>query len=56
MLAITARWKGYRVKEVPVTHLPRLTGEVSIKKWKLLKVCVLSLSQNFQFRKALRNS
>lgn len=56
MLAITARWKGYRVKEVPVTHLPRLTGEVSIKKWKLLKVCVLSLSQNYQFRKALRNS
>lgn len=56
MLAVTARWKGYRVKEVAVTHLPRLTGEVSIKKWKLLKVCFLSLSQNLKLRKALRNS
>ena len=56
MLAVTARWKGYRVKGVSVTHLPRLTGEVSIKKWKLLKVCFLSLAQNLKLRKTLRNS
>ena len=51
MLAVTAKWLGYRVKEIPVTHLPRLTGGVSIKKWKLLKVCMLSLSQNLQLKK-----
>lgn len=55
MLAITARWLGYRVRELPVTHLPRLTGEVSIKKWKLLKACMLSLSQNVELKKALGN-
>lgn len=56
MLAVTAKWLGYRVKEIPVTHLPRLTGEVSIKKWKLLKACMLSLSQNLELKKMLRNS
>lgn len=55
MLAVTARWLGYRVKEIPVTHLPRLTGVVSIKKWKLLKVCMLSLSQNLELKKTLKN-
>ena len=53
MLAITARSMGYRVKEIPVTHLPRLTGEVSIKKWKLIKACLLSLSQNIELKKRL---
>lgn len=56
MLALAARWKGYRIKEVPVTHLPRMTGEVSIKKWKLLKVCLISLVQNFKLRIALGSS
>ena len=51
MLAVTAKWLGYRVREIPVTHLPRLTEEVSINKWKLLKVCMLSLSQNPQLKK-----
>ena len=55
MLAITARWMRYRVKEVPVTHLPRLTGQVSIEKWKLLRACILSLSQNLELKKALGN-
>jgi dolichol-phosphate mannosyltransferase len=54
MLAITAKWMGYRVKEIPVTHLPRLTGEISIKKWKLLKACMRSLSQNIELKKRLR--
>lgn len=53
MLAVTARRLGYIVKEIPVTHLPRLTGEVSIKKWKLLKACLTSLSQNYELRKTL---
>ena len=56
MLVIAARWKGYRVKEIPVTHLPRLTGEVSLKKWKLIKACMHSLSQNLELKKILRNS
>ncbi|MCG8653367.1 MAG: glycosyltransferase family 2 protein [Pirellulales bacterium] len=56
MLTVTARWKGYRVKELPVGHLPRLTGEVSIKKWKLVKACFLSLSQNIELRKKLGSS
>lgn len=55
MLTISARWMGYRVKEIPVTHLPRLTGEVSIKKWKLLKACIRSLSQNIELKKRLRD-
>jgi glycosyltransferase involved in cell wall biosynthesis len=53
MLAVTARRLGYKVKEIPVTHLPRLTGEVSIKKWKLLKACITSLHQNYELRKKL---
>jgi len=56
MLALTARWKGYRIKEVLVTHLPRMTGEGSIKKWKLLKVCLISLMQNCKLRLALGSS
>ncbi len=55
MLAIAAKSMGYRVKEIPVTHLPRLTGEVSIKKWKLLKACMRSLSQNIELKKRLRD-
>jgi dolichol-phosphate mannosyltransferase len=55
MLVISAKWLGYRVKEIPVTHLPRLTGEVSIKKWKLLKACMRSLSQNIELKKRLRD-
>ncbi|HVY55408.1 MAG TPA: glycosyltransferase family 2 protein [Thermodesulfobacteriota bacterium] len=53
MLAVTARRMGYKVKEVPVTHLPRLTGEVSIRRWKLLKACMTSLHQNYELRKKL---
>jgi glycosyltransferase involved in cell wall biosynthesis len=53
MLAVAARRMGYKVKEIPVTHLPRLTGEVSIKKWKLLKACMRSLYQNYELRNKL---
>jgi len=40
LLASVARYRGYRVEEVPVRHLPRLTGVCSIRKWKLAKACM----------------
>lgn len=39
-----------RIKEEPVPYRDRQTGEVSIKKWKLLKVAVRSFLQTITFR------
>ena len=44
LLALTAKWKGYRVMEIPVEHFSRKTGKVSIANRKLIKACLLSLS------------
>ncbi|HEY4662171.1 MAG TPA: glycosyltransferase family 2 protein [Candidatus Humimicrobiaceae bacterium] len=53
LLAVTASWKGYRLKEVPVTHLPRKTGRVSIVKWKLIKACFRTLREIYELRRGL---
>lgn len=40
---------GWRILEVPVLFRERQTGEVSIKKWKLLKVAMKSFAQTIAF-------
>ena len=50
MMAIAARELGMRMTEVPVCHLPRLTGGSFLVKWSLIKACLLCLWQLFIFR------
>lgn len=50
LLAITAKRKGYSLKEVPVAHLPRKTGKVSIGKWKLIRACFRTLREIYELR------
>jgi glycosyltransferase involved in cell wall biosynthesis len=38
-----------RILEIPVPHVPRSTGEVSIKKWKLIKAASKAFLQTIQF-------
>jgi len=56
LLALTAKWKGYRVMEIPVEHFSRKTGKVSIANWKLIKACLMSLSDTIKLRKTLGES
>ncbi|MGB7291077.1 MAG: glycosyltransferase family 2 protein [Thermodesulfobacteriota bacterium] len=56
LLAITAKKKGYRLKEVPVSHLSRKTGRVSIVKWKLVRACFQTLREIYQLRIVLNKS
>jgi dolichol-phosphate mannosyltransferase len=56
LLALTAKWKGYRVMEIPVEHFARKTGKVSIANWKLIKACLMSLSNTIKLRKTLGES
>lgn len=44
-LAILAHAGGWRVQQVPVTHKPRTTGVVSIRRWRLFKFCARGLAQ-----------
>lgn len=53
LLAVTARRKGYRTEEVPVTHLPRLTGAGSIRKLRLIRACLRSLRESISLRRSL---
>lgn len=45
LIAGLAANRGLRLCQLPVTHLPRLTGQCSILRWKLLRVCLLSAWQ-----------
>ena len=49
-LAVMARKAGNNLFNIPITHKERQTGEVSILKWKLLKVCLQSFTELAQFR------
>lgn len=49
-LAVMARKAGNDLFNIPITHKERLTGTVSILKWKLLKVCLQSFKELAQFR------
>lgn len=55
-LAVMARKSGQETFDIPVTHKERLTGEVSIQKMKLLKVCWQSFKELFRFRRTLNNN
>jgi glycosyltransferase involved in cell wall biosynthesis len=54
-LAIFAKKKDYRVHEVDVPHKERSTGEVSIRRLKLLKFCIKGFIQILGFRQRLRH-
>lgn len=52
-LAIVARLRGYDILEVDVVHRERNTGEVSIRRLKLLKFCARGLAQLLELRRRL---
>jgi len=52
-LAIYAVRRGFKIVELQVKHLPRRTGVVSIRRWKLFKFCARGLGQLWQFRSKL---
>lgn len=53
-LAIVAKSRGYNVVEIDVTHKERDTGEVSLRRLKLLKFCAEGLSQMLTLRRRVR--
>lgn len=53
-LAIFAKARGYDVVEVDVVHKERETGEVSIRRMKLLRFCAAGLRQMWAFRRCVR--
>ena len=55
-LAIFARKMSYRVHYTDVMHKERSTGEVSIRRWKLLKFCARGFVQMLEFRKRLQHA
>ncbi len=52
-LAVMAKKSGQNLFDIPITHKERATGEVSIKKAKLLKVCWQSFKELARFRMEL---
>jgi dolichol-phosphate mannosyltransferase len=52
-LAIIAKRRGHDIVEIDVTHKQRDTGEVSIRRMKLLKFCARGLSQMLTLRRRL---
>ena len=56
LLALTAKWKGYSVKELPVEHYPRKTGTVSIGNLRIIKASLISFSEAIKLRQTLRHS
>ena len=53
-LAIFAKARGHDIVEIDVVHKERATGEVSIRRLKLLKFCAAGLRQMWAFRRCLR--
>lgn len=53
-LAIVTRLGGGRIVELDVVHKERDTGEVSIRRLKLLKFCARGLSQLIELRRRLK--
>jgi hypothetical protein len=52
-LAVYTARRGFKIAELQVKHLPRRTGVVSIRRWKLFKFCARSLGQLVAFRSKL---
>jgi glycosyltransferase involved in cell wall biosynthesis len=55
-LAILIKRRGVDVVEIDVPHRERETGEVSIRRWKLLRFCARAFRQLMNFRLAIRSS
>ena len=53
-LAIFAKKRGYDIVEIDVTHKERDTGEVSIRRFKLLKFCARGLGADAQAASSCR--
>lgn len=53
-LAIVAKSRGYNVVEIDVTHKERDTGEVTLRRMKLLRFCAEGLSQMLALRRRVR--
>ena len=49
-LSVMAKKAGQEVMNIPIVHVERQTGEVSIRHFKLLKVCWQSFKELLQFR------
>lgn len=49
-LAVMASKAGQKLFDLPITHKERLTGTVSILRWKLIKVCIQSFKELLRFR------
>ncbi len=54
-LAVMAKKAGEKTFDIPIVHKERLTGEVSILRWKLLKVCIQSFKELLRFRLELNS-
>lgn len=54
-LAIMAKKSGQALFNIPIVHKERTTGEVSIQKMKLLKVCWQSFKELLDFKLELNN-
>ena len=54
-LAVMARKAGQKTFDIPITHKERLTGTVSILRWKLIKVCIQSFKELLRFRLELNS-
>lgn len=52
-LAVYARRRGVSMLELDVVHRPRMTGESSIRRWRLLKFCLRAFRQLLAFRSCL---
>ncbi|HYB96025.1 MAG TPA: glycosyltransferase family 2 protein [Vicinamibacterales bacterium] len=50
-LAIVAKSRGYNIVEVDVTHRERNTGEMSLRRLKLLKFCAQGMTQMLALRR-----
>lgn len=53
MLAVAAKKLGYRVKEIPVRHAPRRSGEVKLRKWRLLVFSARAFGELLAFSRRL---
>ncbi|NNF38802.1 MAG: glycosyltransferase family 2 protein [Gemmatimonadetes bacterium] len=54
-LAVYMRSRGLRIAEIDIEHRERETGEVSIRRWKLIKFCGRAFGQLLDFRRSLRS-
>ena len=54
-LALYMKRAGCDIRFVDVVHRDRVAGEVSIRRWKLVKFCARAFRQLLQFRSAIRH-